>query len=90
MAQKLVAETGLGLGNLIKHREGIVEARRESTRGKNKFKKKGIGIIAFEFGAKDLSVDLFEVEEAGGGGESGGESGGSGGVCVKLKREDGG
>ena len=75
---------------MIEHREGIVEAGRESTRGKNQFEKKGIGIGAFEFGAEDLSVDLFDVEEAGGGGESGGESGGSGGVWGEMKREDGG
>lgn len=35
-------------------------------------------------------MDLFDVEEAGGGGESGGESGGSGGVWGEMKREDGG
>lgn len=45
-----MAETGVGLGNLIKNREGIVETRRESTRGKNKLKKKGTEIKAIELG----------------------------------------
>lgn len=63
---------------MVEDRESIVKARGEDAGGQDKFDEEGIGAV--ELGSQNLGVDLFELNDGGGGGESCED----GGVCDRV------